>query len=202
LSDEYPSDFAFWVAEILQEKELGEKLAILDLRGFGTIRELRQKLLAVIQQHLENNGRLPEAPLGLEFHFRKTLSIIVPTGIMARNLAELRAGLPRVDINSIYYHLVEYRIRGESTTNDFSAWIRGNFQREALAGAIERLDPYSRTLEECREAVIEFLGRQERRQKLHSHFARYPSTGVAQSLKEKSWFKDFKSAFQRLWYQD
>ena len=177
-------------------------MTIIDLRAFGTIRELREKLVEVIQQHLEKNGRLTESPPGLEFHFRKTLSIIVPTGITARSLAELRAGLHRVDINSIYYHLVEYRIRTESLTNDLSLWIRDNFQKESLASSIEGLDPYSLTLEECRKTMIELLGRQERRQKLYNQFARYPSTGVAQTLREKNWFKDLKFTFQKIWYQD
>src|SRR5574341_357589 len=202
LSNEYPSDFAFWVGEMLQERELGEKLAIIDVRNYPTIRALREKLVEIIENYLQENGRVREVRIGLEFHFRKTISIIVSTGQSARNLSELKSCLRRVDLNSIYYHLVEYRIREENITNDFSQWIRDNFQKEALASAIERLDPYFETLENCRQRIVDLLGREEHKLKLQEQFFRYPSTGVAKIIKEKNWFKKLKSEFQRVWYQE
>jgi len=202
LSNEYPSDFAYWVGEILQERELGEKLAIIDVRNYPTIRALREKLVEIIENYLKENGGVREIPTGLEFHFRKTISIIVSTRQSALNLTELRACLQRVDLNSIYYHLVEYRIREENVTNDFSQWIRDSFQKESLASAIEKIDPYFNTLEKCRQKMIELLGREEHKQKLHEQLFRYPSTGVAKTIKEKNWFKKLKSEFQRVWYQE
>lgn len=199
LSNEYPSDFAYWVAEILQERVLGEKLAILDVRSFATIRELREKILSEIEEQLENSGRVYEVPAGLEFHFRKTLSIIVPTGHRARTLAEFNACLRKVDLNSIYFHLVEYGLREENITNDFSQWIRDGFQDEALASAIERINPYRQPLEECRLRIVELLSRQEKKQRLFSQLASYPSSGIVDSLKEKTWFRELKSRFQKIW---
>jgi len=202
LSNEYPSDFAYWVGEILQERELGEKLAVIDVRSYPTIRALREKLVEIIENYLQENGRVREVPTGLEFHFRKTISIIVPTRQSALNLSELRACLQRVDLNSVYYHLVEYRIREENVTNDFSQWIRDNFQKEALSSAIEKLDPYFDTLENRRQRIIELLGREEHKLKLQEQLFRYPTTGVAKAIKEKNWFKKLKSEFQRIWYQE
>jgi len=202
LSNEYPSDFAFWAGEILQERELGEKLTIIDVRDYPTIRALREKLVEIIESYLQENGGVREVPTGLEFHFRKAISIIVSTGQSARNLSEFKTSLERVDPNSIYYHLVEFRIREENVTNDFSQWIRDNFQKESLASAIEKIDPYFNTLEKCRQKMIELLGREEHKQRLHEQFFRYPSTGVAKAIKEKSWFKKLKSEFQRVWYQE
>jgi hypothetical protein len=202
LYNEYPSDFAYWIGEILQERELGEKLAIIDVRNYPSIRALREQLVEIIEHHLQENGRVREVLTGLEFHFRKTISIIVSTGQSARNLSEFKTCLRRVDLNSIYYHLVEYRIREENVTNDFSQWIRENIQKEVLASAIERLDPYFETLENCRQRIIDLLGREERKLKLQEQFFRYPTTGVAKFVKDKNWFKKLKSEFQRVWYQE
>jgi hypothetical protein len=202
LSNEYPSDFAFWVAEILRERELGEKLAIIDVRSYPSIRALREKLIEVVENYLQENGKIVDVHAGLEFHFRKTLSIIVPTGESASTIPQLKTCLAMVDLNSIYYHLVEYRIREENVTNDFSQWIRDNFDKEILASAIERIDPYYESLEECRQKIVEILGREERKQRLQEQFVRYPSTGVADTLKEKGWFKKLKYEFQKAWYQE
>lgn len=202
LSNEYPSDFAYWVGEILQERELGEKLAIVDVRSYPTIRALREKLVEIIENYLRENGGVREVPTGLEFHFRKTISIIVSTGQPARNLSEFKTSLQRVDLNSIYYHLVEYRIREESISNDFSQWIRDNFQKETLASAIEKIDPYLDSLEDCQQKIVESLDREEHKQRLGQQLFKYPSTGVAKTLKEKSWFKRLKSEFQKVWYQE
>ena len=46
LSPEPPNDFAYWVAEILGEDELGERLVSIDTIQFSTIRSLRDKIVA------------------------------------------------------------------------------------------------------------------------------------------------------------
>src|SRR3972149_5294365 len=55
LSQEYPSDFAYWVAEILQERELGEKLAVIDVRSYPTIRALSENIVEIIENYLQEN---------------------------------------------------------------------------------------------------------------------------------------------------
>lgn len=89
LSNEYPSDFAYWTAELLQEKELGEKLALLDIREFGSIHALREELIRIITEYLTQDRPLKVVSPGLEFHFSRTMSLVMPLECHAGTLAEL-----------------------------------------------------------------------------------------------------------------
>ncbi len=199
LSEEYPSDFAYWVAEVLQEKPLGEKLAILDLRDFPTIRSLREKILELIQDYLYKSRRIRDVQPGLEFHFCKTVSIIISTPYQASDLSEFRRALEKVDIHSLYYHLMEYRIRESGESNDFSKWIRENLDKEVLAKAIEDLDPYFYPLEQTKEKILKILARERYFERVKHKLSSYTtSTEVGKFLKSKKGFNQLKAGFQKL----
>jgi len=148
------NDFAVWVSEALQENRLAEKLAAVDLLAFTTIRELRENLLGLVAAHLkECKGSPRECPPGDEFYFCKSKSFIMPTGIVAQDPADFFAKLPQITTISLYFHFLEARLRLGRPTNDFSQWLfsRGETQ---LAEAINRLDPYTRTLPELKADLI------------------------------------------------
>src|SRR5206468_765149 len=88
LSPEPPNDFAFWVTNVLQEEELGERLAAIDTVRFDHLRELRDRILAVIEGYLEPRQALRTAPAGEEFHFMDAVSFVLPTRHRAASLAE------------------------------------------------------------------------------------------------------------------
>src|SRR5207249_10527188 len=69
LSPEPPNDFAFWVTNALQEEELGERLAAIDTVRFDHLRELRDRMLAVIEAHLAPRQPLRTAPAGEQLPF-------------------------------------------------------------------------------------------------------------------------------------
>jgi len=154
----FSSDFALWVSEALQEERLAEKLAAIDLLSFASIRELREAIVATIEGDLSENGRrLRQCPPGDEFHFCKSMSFMMPTGLVARDPAEFFALLPEVSNVSLFFHFFEARLRLGRPANDFSQWLtwRGD---EALAKDVERLDPYIITLDELRDRIVA-LGR-------------------------------------------
>jgi hypothetical protein len=200
LSEEYPSDFAYWVAEVLQEKSLGEKLAVLDLRDFPTIRSLREKIVALIRDDLERRGRVRDVQPGLEFHFCKTISVVISTPYQAADLATFRKCLRKVDVHCLYYHLMEYRIRETGESNDFSRWIREGLGRENLAKAIEDLDPYFYPLEQTREKILKILAREKYVQRVRGMFSDYaPKTEVGRLLREKETFSAIKRRLHK-WF--
>ncbi len=53
LSPEPPNDFAYWVSNILGEKELGEGLASIDTIEFNDINSLRHALVSAIEEYLK-----------------------------------------------------------------------------------------------------------------------------------------------------
>ncbi|MFZ1945931.1 MAG: DUF5752 family protein, partial [bacterium] len=156
LSPEPPNDFAHWVADSLGEPELGERLASIDTVQFSTIRGLRTAIAETVEQYLKEEpsaGRRFAAE-GEEFHLMKSVSFAIPTKYAVYDLMEFADALAEVTIHSIYFHMFEARLRLERPTNDFSLWIKDCLGDQALARQIDRLDPYTRTLENLRKTLI------------------------------------------------
>jgi hypothetical protein len=161
LSPEPPNDFAYWVAEILGEEELGERLASIDTIQFSNIRSLGEKIIETIEDYLKNNAlaKLRFAREGEEFHFMKSVSFILPTNYVASDLKEFTEILKKITLDSIYFHIFEARLRLERSTNDFSNWLETSIGNKKLADEISGLDPYTHTLEDLRSTLIRIIGR-------------------------------------------
>lgn len=158
LSPEPPNDFAFWVSNMLLEERLGEELAAVDVLRFATIHELREALVHVIENFLEGCTNLRVAPPGEEFYFEQSVSFVLPTGIVARNLSQFRDGLAQVSLNSISYHMFDARLRLEQGgDNDFSKWLEAALDEREVAAAMRRLDPYTHTEEGLRRQMIALI---------------------------------------------
>lgn len=165
LSPEPPNDFAYWVTNALVEKELGERLASIDTVEFKTIRSLRDKIVGVIETYFNERpaALLKRAQEDDAFHFVKAISFVFPTKYIVKDLEEFSEALKKVTVDSLYYHIFESRLRLEKETNDFSNWIRTSAGDDKLAGEIERLDPYTHTLEELRDKIIKMIERRVNR---------------------------------------
>ncbi|NQT90587.1 MAG: hypothetical protein HQ558_04970 [Candidatus Omnitrophica bacterium] len=95
VSPEPPNAFAYWVSTVLGEDALGEKLGSIDICQFQTIRELREKIIEVIEAFLFDAKELRHAPAGKEFDFTKSKTFVFPTSYTAYNLAEMVEALKR-----------------------------------------------------------------------------------------------------------
>lgn len=159
LSPEPPNDFAYWVTEMLGEDELGEKLESIDTVQHSTIRSLRDKIAATIEDYLKNNAlaKLKFAREGEEFHFVKSVSFVLPTGCIVYDLKEFVDILRKITIDSIYFHIFEARLRLERSNNDFSNWIENSIGNKELADEISGLDPYTYTLEGLRSTLVNMI---------------------------------------------
>jgi hypothetical protein len=159
LSPEPPNDFAHWVTESLGEPELGELLASIDTVQYSTIRSLRNAIVATIEEYLKNEPTAKRrfAREEEEFHFIKSVSFAIPTDYVAYDLREFAEALDRVTIHSIYFHMFEARLRLGRPTNDFSLWIGSSLGDKTLARQIDRLDPYTRTLDNLRKTLMRLV---------------------------------------------
>lgn len=159
LSPEPPNDFAYWVASVLGEEILGEKLATIDTIKFSTIRALRDKIVQTIENYLKEYplAKKKFANPGGEFYFIKSISFVLPTEHVVKNIREFTAVLKKITIDSIYFHIFEARLRLERLTNDFSYWIETSLGNKVLADKITSLDPYTRTMDDLRWALVELI---------------------------------------------
>jgi hypothetical protein len=150
----FHNDFAKWAARGLLEDRLAERLAAIDLLAFTSIRQLREAIIAVIEEHLAASTRAQrDARPDDEFHFCESQSFLMPTGIVANDVGEFFEKIGGVSNVSLFCHFFEARLRLERSTNDFSLWLRG-LGEEKLARKIERLDPYAMTLDELRDEIV------------------------------------------------
>lgn len=160
LCPEPPNDFAYWVRETMQEVELAERLSSIDTCQYSSIRDLREKIVETIEDHLaEGKEPLRKAREGQGFQFIRTMSFVLPTPYTAYTLEEFVEILRKVSIHSIYFHFFESRLKLEKGINDFSNWIDKGLGEKELAREIAGLDPYTYTMEGLREKLIEIIKR-------------------------------------------
>ncbi|MEE2638778.1 MAG: DUF5752 family protein [Acidobacteriota bacterium] len=153
-SPPYYNDFARWVSQAMREEPLAEKLAAIDLLAFTTIRQLRAAIIDTIDTYLDQLSR-PSYECRPEeaFHFCRSRSFVLPTGIVAHDVDEFFDKVAHISHASLYFHFFEARLRLRRRTSDFSRWLtdRG---RPDLAEAIDALNPYVRTLDELRRDIV------------------------------------------------
>jgi Family of unknown function (DUF5752) len=156
-----PSDFAYWVREVLDDEKLGEKLGSIDTIEFQNISDLRAAIVSTIENYIEKNpSKLASKGREFqEFHFIKSVTFAFPTKYVANNLEEFCYCLKKIGIDSIYFHMFEARLRLGKGLNDFSHWIEDGLEEKQLAEDIGRADPYQYTLEYLRHWIIKEIER-------------------------------------------
>jgi hypothetical protein len=153
LSPEPPNDFAYWVTEVLNDKELGEQLSSVDTIQFESISALRKRYVVLIESYLASAEKLIDCPRGEEFHFMALRTFAMPTPYVSESLADFREMLGRVSVNAIYYHVFDAKLRLERGENDFSRWFADK-GKTVLAEEVRKLDPYTHTLEGLRKRIM------------------------------------------------
>jgi hypothetical protein len=159
LTPEPANDFAVWVSDVLGEEILGEKLANIDIFEFPTMSALRDRIVNVIEQYTSSGRETRKAPEGKEFYFIKWVSIVLPTPHMARDLKEFGEALRTLGPGSLYFHIIESRLRLGKMSNDFSVWLADSLGEQELAEAVAKVDPYTYTLEGVRSQLIKLMAK-------------------------------------------
>ena len=138
---EYPNDFAYWIADVLHEPALAERLADPDLREIHDLDALRTRIIAIIEDYLATHDVSGRAGVGQEFHFIKSVSVIFPTRHVASNIGEALEILKVIDLDSIFYYFIASRMLGGEHYKAFSRWISENNSHE-LMEKLDTLYPY------------------------------------------------------------
>lgn len=151
---EYTNDFAQWAGEGLEERALSEHLSNIDPYACGTLDDVRNELLRVIDSYLESFPEPREAMPGDHFFFNEPVTLVAPVGIKAGNLAEFLIAIKYVDAASLYYHFYEARLRLGERMDDFTRWFIDTGCPE-LAEKIRGIDPFMHSIDGIREHLVE-----------------------------------------------
>lgn len=150
----YPNDFATWAAIQVRDRVLSERLALVSPLDFSSLEQLREEILAILDDHLSHLSIVPRVTFGEPFNFMQSRIIEVPTGVIAHNLEEFRAGLVTIPSSAIYFHTIEAPRRLARPGTDFALWLREGLGLTKLAEAINRVDLYAGSLERLRTELL------------------------------------------------
>lgn len=153
LSPEPPSDFSYWISDVLNDDLLAEQLSSIDIVRYNTIAEIRDCLVTAIETFLRSDGMERECRPGEEFYFMGSQLFVLPTRYVARNLTEFRQVLEMIGLDSLYFHMFDARLRVTRGENDFSSWFK-SVGNPRLAEEVRELDPYAYTLEGLRKRIL------------------------------------------------
>ncbi len=157
LTQQPANDLSIWVDEALGDEILAERLASVDTFQFSSLQALRERHVAIIEEQLAQAGSLREATPGGEFHFVKSISVIIPAPYEANDIREFVEALRKLSPGSLYFHIFESRLRLGRGLNDFSAWLADSLGEDELAQKVARLDPYTHSLEGLRSSLIQLI---------------------------------------------
>ncbi len=153
----FNNDFAIWVADMLNEKALAEKLTAVDLSEYNTLESLRNRLVYLIGHHARENPHDCEKKADEPFYLYDVTRVIYLTDNFAYDLASFREMLKKISIYSVYFHFIESRLQSRLKTDDFSAWMEDELRMPSLAKSIRRIDTSVYTLEGLRSRIIQLI---------------------------------------------
>jgi hypothetical protein len=155
---EFQNDFAFWASHGLHDHPLSERLGIIDPTKFDSLEDLREEVLDVIEDRLDETEYVPWAKAGREFSFIRSQIVVFDTGLRAKNPEEFQKLLPNLSVSSIFYHFIDGRRRLPTDVDDFRAWLKDFGDRyKDLIDALSNVDPYFVSLTELRERLVDVV---------------------------------------------
>ncbi len=153
---EFNNDFASWCHHSLHDVVAAERLAVIDPADFADVEELRQELVDVIEERLDESELMLFSRPDQQFHFMRSVIVVFDTGLRVNNPAELARLLPGLSVGSIFYHFVDARRREPMTVDDFRAWLMGwGPEHQALCDSLAEVDPYFESLYFLRTRLAE-----------------------------------------------
>ncbi|HTA48764.1 MAG TPA: DUF5752 family protein [Verrucomicrobiae bacterium] len=155
----FSNDFAHWALSACNEPSLAEGLASVDVREFTSVAQLRERFVQIVEGFLQRSPAAATRIARETFYFCASDSVVIPTSFVAHNLREFAEGLRGISVHSIHHHFIEARLRIKLMSNDFSQWLHEDLGLTETARQLNRIDIYTRTLEDVREQLVRVVER-------------------------------------------
>jgi hypothetical protein len=153
---EYNNDFAAWAWYALHDAPLGERLAVVDPNDFSDLENLRQELLEIIEERIDEKESLAYTLATSYFEFIRSQIVIFDTLQRAHNPEELTTLVPDMSTGSIFYHFIDARRRLDNQGDDFRIFLSCHGEKyEDLCCRLAAIDPYFGTLSELKKQVVD-----------------------------------------------
>jgi len=157
---EYHNDFASWAAHTLNDRTIAERLGIIDPTKFGTLDQLRQELVELVDERIDELEVFPWAPRDKQFDFIVSDIVVFTTKKTIGEPEALLSIVPEMSLGSIFYHFIDARRRAPESTDDFTRWLMNYGKRyQDLIDGIMGIDPYLTSLSALRDELTEELSK-------------------------------------------
>jgi len=151
---EFNNDFAAWARHGLHDQILAERLAVIDPTGFATLECLRDEVLEIVEDRLEESEYLRWASGSEQFEFIRTQIVVFDTHTKINSPEELSESLPKISTSSIFYHFIDARRRTPGGADDFRFWLCGCGKKyDPLCVELAGIDPYFGSLAQLRDKL-------------------------------------------------
>ena len=153
---EFNNDFAAWARHGLHDGVLAERLAMVNPSDAGTLEDLRQEFLDIIEERLDESEYLHWSRATEQIEFLRSQIVVFDTGRVATDPAQLARVLPDLSAGSVFYHFVDARRRHPDQRDDFSTWLVDlGPEHQAIVERLATIDPYFTSLTELRRRIAE-----------------------------------------------
>ncbi|MFH0914974.1 MAG: DUF5752 family protein [bacterium] len=144
---EYNNDFATWCHHGLHDNKAAERLGVIDPADYADLEDLRQELIDVIEERLDETEIMLFTGPDQQFHFVRSVIVVFDTHRRLTHPAELVGALPGLSVGSVFYHFIDARRREPIGVDDFRAWLLGlGPEYEGLCAALGEVEPYFESL--------------------------------------------------------
>ncbi len=151
---EFNNDFASWARHALHDKILAERLGMIDPTTFSSDEELRQELLDIIEERLDEVEYVAWCDRDQAFYFITSHIVIFDTKRVIYEPSELVSVIPSLNSGSVFYHFIDARRRTFGHMDDFRAWLYGfEDSYRDLCDLLSTIDPFFSTLPELRDQL-------------------------------------------------
>ncbi len=151
---DYHNDFAIWAHEVLHDDILAERLGIIDPTAYDSLEGLRNEVIEIVDERLDEYPSVPWTKKEDQFHFLRSSIIIFDSPHTLTDPKELPVFIPKLSLSSIFFHFIDARTRTPEKKDDFSTWLSqyGN-EYSLLIKKLEEIDPYFYSLSELKEEI-------------------------------------------------
>jgi hypothetical protein len=155
---QYYNDFAEWVRYALQDIILAERLSIIDPAACADLESLRQELLEVMEQRLDETEKFTWAEFDMQFHFVSSQILVFDTGETIGAPEQLVEAVSKMSVGSLFYHFIDARRRSPEMMDDFRSWLRScSDHYEDLCSQLALVEPYFAPLVELRTELADLF---------------------------------------------
>ena len=155
---EYQNDFASWANRELRDGKVAERLGVIDPTVHDTLEELRQELIDVIEQRLDETEQVAWSKPDRQFNFLTSTIVVFDTTLQMKQPIDLVTSVPAMSPSSIFYHVIDARRRTPGSVDDIRSWLCGlDGEYQDLCDEIAKLDPFFSSLTELRDQLAKVL---------------------------------------------